>query len=98
MSLATAGGKTRSTTPSPRSSTYDNNQNAGLNTSVQNCYNLRSERTISELDVSRQLAFPFVAELPFEPGRKWMSSARGIGWRLVEGWPRVLQVSAKLLF
>jgi hypothetical protein len=67
-------------------STYDNATNAGLNTNVQNWYDLRSERALSELDVSRQLAFTFVTELPFGAGKKWLSSARGFTGKVLEGW------------
>jgi hypothetical protein len=67
-------------------STYDNSSNSGLNTNVQNWYDLRSERAVSELDVSRQLAFTFVAELPFGTGKRWASAPKGVAAKLIDGW------------
>ncbi len=67
-------------------STYDNSTNAGLGTSVQNWYNLRGERSLSELDVAQSLAFSYVVELPFGPGKPLLSQVHGLPGKLVAGW------------
>ncbi len=54
--------------------------------SVQNWYNLRAERSLSDLDQSRQLATSFVVELPFGPGKMMFSTAQGVLRRVAEGW------------
>ncbi|MDX1982273.1 MAG: TonB-dependent receptor [Bryobacteraceae bacterium] len=59
---------------------------AGLNSPVQNWYDLRSERAVSEMDVAQTLAFSYVAELPFGKGHRWMAGARGAKEALVGGW------------
>jgi hypothetical protein len=53
---------------------------------VQNWYNLRGERSLSELDVSRNLSSSYVVELPFGPGRRFFNSAGRITGRLIGGW------------
>jgi hypothetical protein len=53
-------------------------------TGIQNPYNLRAERSISEQDQSKALAFSYVAELPFGKGHKLAPS--GIGAYLLGGW------------
>ena len=63
-----------------------NNLNVGLNTSVQNWYDLRSERAVSEIDAAQNFTTSFVAELPFGPGKSLFGSARGAGAKLVGGW------------
>ena len=67
-------------------STYDNNLNAGLNPSVQDWYNLRAERSLSELDVAQAVALSFVAELPFGPGKPLLNRSHGIARKLAGGW------------
>jgi len=67
-------------------SSYDNSSNSALNTNVQNWYDLRAERAISELDISRQLAATFVTELPFGKGRRWLTGTSSIAQKLVGGW------------
>ena len=67
-------------------SSYDNSTNAGLNTGVQNWYDLRAERSLSELDVAQAVAFSYVVELPFGSGKRFLAGARGMGARLVGGW------------
>lgn len=52
---------------------------------VQNFYDLRSERSLSELDVPHSLAFSFVAELPIGPNRRYLSGTSGALARIVEG-------------
>jgi len=66
-----------------------NNNLAGLgvqsnNTGTQDWYNLRGERGISEMDVSRSLVISHVAELPFGPGRRW--TGKGFAGQVVGGW------------
>jgi hypothetical protein len=63
-----------------------NNLNAGLNTGVQNWYDLRSERSLAEVDAARSLAASFVAELPFGAGHAFFSDARGFAGKLISGW------------
>lgn len=65
----------------------DNNQNVGLNPAVQNWYDLRAERSLSEFDVAQTLAASYVVELPFGPGKallnkvpRWMEHVVG-GWQ-----------------
>ena len=67
-------------------STYDNSTNAGLNTTVQNWYNLRAERSLSELDVARTLSFSYVIELPFGQGKYFLSNIHGLTSKVVSGW------------
>ncbi|MDZ4801579.1 MAG: carboxypeptidase-like regulatory domain-containing protein [Bryobacteraceae bacterium] len=63
-----------------------NNLNTGLNTGVQNWYDLRSERSLSEIDAARSLAVSFVAELPFGGGKAYLGKLHGVAGRLVSGW------------
>src|SRR4030095_15956384 len=67
-------------------STYDNSTNAGLNTSVQNWYNLRAERSLAELDVSQTLALSYVVPLPVGPGQRLLANVGGVARKFVEGW------------
>ncbi len=53
---------------------------------VQNWYNLRAERSLSEFDVSQSLALSYVVDLPFGPGKLLASQARGIAARMIGGW------------
>lgn len=66
--------------------TLDNNQNAGLRPAVQNWYDLRSERAVSELDVNQNLTLSYVVELPFGKGKRFASNSAGIVGRLIGGW------------
>ncbi len=66
--------------------TYNNGLNAGLNTSVQNPYDLRAERSVSELDNPQNVSANYVAELPFGKNRRFLSNAHGIEDWLVGGW------------
>ncbi len=63
-----------------------NSLNAGLNTGVQNWYDLRSERSLSEIDAARNLTASFVAELPFGPGRPLLSGIKGPAAMIIGGW------------
>jgi hypothetical protein len=66
-----------------------NNSLAGLGvqnngTATQNPYDLRAERSLSEQDESRALAFSYVAELPFGKGHALASS--GVAAKIFGGW------------
>jgi hypothetical protein len=67
-----------------------NAQNAGIgttdNTSVQNYYNLRGERAVSELDQSHNLVVNAVVELPFGKGKMFLGSINPIANKFVGGW------------
>jgi hypothetical protein len=63
-----------------------NNLNTGLNTSVQNWYDLHGERALAEVDASQALSFSYVFELPFGPNRHFLSGTSGLAARLVAGW------------
>ena len=65
---------------------YDNPTNAGLGTAVQNPYNLQAERSVSELDVPRALQLNTLYELPFGPGKAFLSTSNGLVSRLIGGW------------
>jgi hypothetical protein len=43
----------------------------GVTTTVQNPYNLRAERSLSEQDQAVALAVSYVSELPFGKGKRW---------------------------
>lgn len=53
---------------------------------VQNWYDLRAERGISDMDVAQSLTVSFVAELPFGPGKAWGTDAKGLTAKLIGGW------------
>ncbi|MBS1824383.1 MAG: TonB-dependent receptor [Acidobacteria bacterium] len=53
---------------------------------VQNWYNLRAERGLSDMDVAQSLTVSFVAELPFGPGKALGSSLKGAAAQVVGGW------------
>ncbi|MBK7927705.1 MAG: hypothetical protein IPJ98_09490 [Bryobacterales bacterium] len=53
---------------------------------VQNWYDLRSERGLSDMDVAQSLTVSFVAELPFGPGKAIGGTAKGVAAKLLEGW------------
>ena len=54
--------------------------------SVQNWYDLKSERGLSDLDVAQSLTVSFVAELPFGPGKAFAGNATGLVAKLIGGW------------
>lgn len=58
----------------------------GATAAVQNWYDLKSEKGLSELDVARNLTVSYVVGLPFGPGKALLSQVRGVVGRLVEGW------------
>ncbi|MBL8219006.1 MAG: TonB-dependent receptor, partial [Bryobacterales bacterium] len=66
--------------------TLDNGQNAGLNPGVQNWHDLRSERSISELDVAHTFTLSYVAELPFGKNKKFLNTLTGPAGKIIEGW------------
>ncbi len=55
-------------------------------TGVQNWYDLRAERSVSEMDRTHALIFSYVIELPFGKGRKLFGEARGVLGKVIEGW------------
>jgi len=55
-------------------------------TGVQNFYDLRAERAVSEMDRTHSLAFSYVVELPFGTGRRYFNHARGVRGLALEGW------------
>ena len=65
---------------------YDSNNGAAYNTSPQNWYNLRAERSVSEIDTGRALSFSYVAELPFGAKRHFLANTHGIAGKLISGW------------
>lgn len=48
--------------------------------------NRRQDRAIDEDDVSQRMVLGVVYELPFGPGKPWLSGARGAAGHLVGGW------------
>lgn len=54
-------------------------------TSIQDNYNLRAEKSVSGFDVTHNLAYDFVWQLPFGKGRKLLNSG-GIANALFGGW------------
>ncbi len=58
----------------------------GNSTPVQNYYDLRSERSVSEGDVPRRLVFSHTYDLPFGKGRKFLAGGpSALNW-IVGGW------------
>ncbi|MBV9158676.1 MAG: carboxypeptidase regulatory-like domain-containing protein [Acidobacteriaceae bacterium] len=66
--------------------TYNNGVNSALNTSIQNPYNLRGERSLVELDTPNSLSANFVLNLPFGKDQRFLSTSSGLLNRLVGGW------------
>ncbi len=64
------------------------NNGGGVNNpaNTQNWYNLHAERSLSEMDVPRNLVVSFVGELPFGPGKALFSNAKGVAAKLAGGW------------
>jgi hypothetical protein len=56
----------------------------GVSTSVQNAYNLRAERSLSEQDQAQALSVSYVSELPFGKGRRW--ATRGLAAAIFGDW------------
>jgi len=72
---------------SDSNNTVSNNGGAVNNsTGTQNWYNLRAERSLSEMDVTHAIVISFVGELPFGPGKKFLANTKGIASHLVGGW------------
>jgi hypothetical protein len=59
---------------------------AGPLAGIQNNNNLRGERAVSGFDVPHRVIVSYVYDLPFGKGRKFLSSASGIGDKLISGW------------
>lgn len=53
---------------------------------VQNNYDLRAERSLSEGDVARRLVVSHTIDLPFGKGRRWLSGAPAAVNLLAGGW------------
>lgn len=53
---------------------------------VQNWYDLRSERALSEMDQAQALTISSVADLPFGPGRALLANTHGLAAKLIGGW------------
>src|SRR5438067_4252538 len=53
---------------------------------VQNIYDLKAERAISEGDISQQLAISHVLELPFGKGNRLLSNAPAPVNAILGGW------------
>ena len=52
----------------------------------QNYYNLKGERSLSAFDAPQRLVTSYVFDLPFGPGKKFLSGARGAAGKLISGW------------
>jgi hypothetical protein len=52
----------------------------------QDNYNLAAERGLSAIHTSQRLTLTGVWELPFGPGRQWLSGGNVISRKLVQGW------------
>jgi hypothetical protein len=67
-----------------------NAQNAPIgttdNTGVQNYYDLRAERAVSELDQPHNLVVNGVVELPFGQGKRFLGSINSTANKFVGGW------------
>lgn len=67
-----------------------NAQNAPIgntdNTGVQNYYDLRAERAVSELDQPQNLVVNAVVELPFGRGKKFLGGVNPIADKFIGGW------------
>ena len=55
-------------------------------TGVQNFYDLRAERAVSEMDRTHSLAFSYVVELPIGRDRRFFGNLRGLAGKVLEGW------------
>jgi hypothetical protein len=53
---------------------------------VQNWYDLQSERGLSDMDVAQSATVSFVVELPFGPGKAIGGGLRGVSAKLAGGW------------
>jgi hypothetical protein len=65
-----------------------NGVNAGTGGSIfpQNSFDLSSERGPSAFDVRHRLVINYVYDLPFGPGRSFLSTTQGVGGKALEGW------------
>ncbi|MGE0406108.1 MAG: hypothetical protein AB7O65_07405, partial [Candidatus Korobacteraceae bacterium] len=60
---------------------------------IQNVYNLRGERAISNFNTPQTLSISFVYELPFGPGKRLFNSNGALG-KVIGGW----QVNSLMMF
>jgi hypothetical protein len=51
----------------------------------QNFYNLRGERALASWDTPQTLVLSYVYELPFGPGKPWLTTGGAVG-RIIGGW------------
>ena len=58
----------------------------GGNTSVQDWYNLRAEKSITTYDIPRRLVASYAYNLPFGKGQKFLNNVNGASSRIVSGW------------
>ncbi|HEV2709741.1 MAG TPA: TonB-dependent receptor [Edaphobacter sp.] len=56
------------------------------NTTVQNYYDLRAERSVSEFDMPQSLVVNTVAELPFGQEKRWLGTVGSAANKIVGGW------------
>jgi hypothetical protein len=66
--------------------TFTNPTNTSLNTTVQNPYDPRGERSLAELDTPQNISINYVAELPVGNGRRFLRSAHGVEDWVIGGW------------
>lgn len=59
---------------------------AGTYETIQNFYNLRSERSLSSQDISQSFVASFQAPLPFGKGQPWLASANRVLDAVAGGW------------
>lgn len=66
--------------------TFTNPTNTSLNTTVQNPYDLRAERSLAELDTPQNISINYVAELPVGKGHRFLTNAHGVENWVIGGW------------
>jgi hypothetical protein len=53
---------------------------------IQDNYNLRGERSVSSQDIPQRLTVSYVLDLPFGPGKRFLSGVNGKARQVVSGW------------
>jgi hypothetical protein len=53
---------------------------------TQNWYNLHGERSLSAYDMAQRLVVSYVLDLPWGPGRKFLTNVHGPVGKLISGW------------
>jgi len=56
------------------------------NGSIQDNNTTKGERSLSSQDVSQRLVISYVLDLPFGPGKRYLSDASGVKAKFVGGW------------